>query len=88
MSDLLVGCRASVADAAIKDGIIVKVDRSHAGGRYVWILLPDGSVTTESIDCIIVHPDDVKFIIRMNRNYKLREQNISQKTERFEMLDL
>ena len=88
MSDLLVGCRASVATASMREGVIVRVERSNSGTRYAWILFPDGKVVSYNMDGITIHSDDVKFIMMLNKNYKLREKILTEKIDRFEILDL
>ena len=35
-----------------------------------------------------IHPDDVKFIKALNKNYKLRKQILENKTDRLNILDL
>jgi len=85
MSDLLVGCRASglaYRDSAKIKGVIVDA------GKYVKIMDSEGRVTSAYSSSLLIHPDDVRFIYAMNKNYKLRTKILENKIDRFEILDL
>lgn len=96
MSDLLVGCRVeytppsdSSGPSSHKEGIVVKVDRNGSNQKIVWIIDPDGIVKTYILDGTVkIHPDDVKFIYGLNKDHKARQENIENKLDRFEILDL
>jgi hypothetical protein len=83
MSDLLVGCRAkgkSSNNSDLIEGIIV------CDGKYTRIMDFEGHV--ETVYAITVHPDDVKFITMLNKNYRLRKKVLENTTDRFDILDL
>ena len=88
-TDLLVGCKVKFSkNSKDHEGIVLKVDRSKGGYKMAWVLMKDGNVMEAYVTSLVVDPDDIKFIYAMNKNYKVREQNLTERTERFEILDL
>jgi hypothetical protein len=89
MSDLLVGCKVKYSkNSKEHEGIVLKVDRSQGGYKMAWVLMEDGSVEESYATSLTIDPDDVKFIYAMNKDYKLRRKILTERTERFEILDL
>ena len=88
MSDLLVGCRVIIDGEG--EGIIVKWDRGPQNDKILWVLFSDGQLFGKQAEhsSIRIHPDDVKFIVALNKNYKLREKILSRTTNRLNILDL
>jgi hypothetical protein len=89
MSDLLVGCKVKYSkDSKEYKGIVLKVDRSKGGYRMAWILTEDGGVAEVYVSGLKIFPDDIRFLQALNKNHKLRKQILTERTERFEILDL
>jgi hypothetical protein len=91
MSNLLVGCRVSInhGSASEEDAVIVHADRNSSGDRCVWVVFEDGTPGSYLYnDKLKIHADDAKFLMRMAKSYKDRERILTERTERFEILDL
>jgi len=89
MSNLLVGCRAIYVEKGNDiEGVIVRVDRSKSGYNMIWILESNGNVSEQYLSSVKVHADDVKFLIRLSKSYKVREKMLTERTDRFEIMDL
>ena len=88
MSDLLVGCSVQYnVDGVSKEGVIVKADR-NGSDKLLWILGSDGGLTHYHTSYVKINPEDVNFITRLSKDYKLRKKILENKTDRFEILDL
>lgn len=89
MSDLLVGCRVLfIVEEQKEEGVLVKVDRSKGSYLKGWILRSDGMVIERYICNITIHPDDVKFINVLSKSHRFKQKTLSDRKERFEILDL
>ena len=87
MLDLLVGCRATYSDDNVHiEGVVVKITK--ADRHIAWLLDSKGRIHSPRLRDIKIHPDDVNFIISLNKDYSLRKEILTKETNRFEILDL
>jgi hypothetical protein len=93
MNDLLIGCKILLtpSDGEVEEGIIVGRGAGAMGDMNIlWVLCPNGQIEGWKIlsDVVKIHPDDVKFIQTLNKDYKLRKKILESSSNRFELLDI